>query len=145
MIKEFKQFISRGNVVELSVGIIIGSAFNSIVNSMVNDILMPLIGLICGGINFTNLSVTIGDASIKYGMFIQNVLNFLIVAYALFILVKALNKLSSLQHKNNKKNENEKKFEEVEVKKDETQIILEEIRDCLKEKLSTKKNTKKAK
>ena len=79
MIKEFKQFIAQGNVIDLAVGVIIGAAFGKIVTSLVNDILMPLIGLILGGIDFTGLSIKVGDAKIMYGNFIQNFVNFLIM------------------------------------------------------------------
>lgn len=130
MISEFKKFISKGNALDLSIGIIIGGAFSNIVNSLVNDIFMPLIGLICGGIDFTNLKITIGNASIAYGSFIQATVNFLIIAYALFLLVKSLNKLNELRSKNKNK-ENEK---EVVAPKDPNVLLLEEIRDLLKEK-----------
>jgi large conductance mechanosensitive channel len=128
MIKEFKEFISRGNVVDLAVGVIIGGAFSSIVSSLVNDILMPIIGSILGGIDFSNLAITIGDAKITYGMFIQNIIDFLIIAFCVFMFVKAINKLASIGHK-----KEEEKKEEVAV---ETELsILKEIRDEL-----TKKN-----
>lgn len=92
MLKEFKKFISRGNVLDMAVGIIIGSAFTAIVTSLVNDILTPLIGLIIGGLDFGGLAITIGNASIAYGSFIQAVINFLLVALSLFLIVKAINK-----------------------------------------------------
>ena len=119
-IREFKQFISKGNVIDLAVGVIIGSAFGKIVSSMVNDILMPLIGIIIGGLNFSSLHVKIGEATIQYGSFIQNVIDFLIVAGCIFILIKIINKLSK------------KKEEEEVVVKDEQVKLLEEIRDLLK-------------
>ncbi len=123
MIKEFKEFISRGNVIDLAVGVIIGGAFSTIVSSLVNDVLMPLIGIILGGIDFSNLSFKIGDAKIMYGSFIQNVIDFLIVAFCVFVFVKFINKLSKLGHK-------KEKTEEV---KQETELsILKEIRDELK-------------
>lgn len=92
MLKEFKKFISRGNVLDMAVGIIMGSAFTAIVTSLVNDILTPIIGLIIGGLDFGELSITIGSASIAYGSFIQAVINFLLVALSLFLIVKAINK-----------------------------------------------------
>lgn len=92
MFKEFKKFISRGNVLDMAVGIIMGSAFTAIVTSLVNDILTPLIGLIIGGLDFGALSLTIGSASIAYGSFIQAVINFLLVALSLFFIVKAINR-----------------------------------------------------
>ena len=76
-VKEFKEFISRGNVIDLAVGVIVGSSFTAIVNSLVNDIVMPLVGILIGGINFSHISVTLGDATIYYGRFIQNIINFL--------------------------------------------------------------------
>lgn len=92
MLKEFKEFAMRGNIVDLAIGVIIGGAFNKIVSSLVNDIVMPLVGLLLGGINFSNLSFTIGEAVVKYGMFIQTVVDFLIVAFSIFLVVKMLNK-----------------------------------------------------
>ena len=125
-IKEFKQFISRGNVMDLAIGVIIGSAFGKIVTSVVNDILMPLIGIIIGGLDFTNLSIKIKDATINYGMFIQNVIDFLIVAICIFIFIKIVSKFT-------KKSE-----EKEEVKKDEQIILLDEIRDLLKKQSKSK-------
>ncbi|MBR6025939.1 MAG: large conductance mechanosensitive channel protein MscL [Firmicutes bacterium] len=93
MIKEFKEFIAKGNVMDLAVGVIIGGAFQAIVNSLVNDILMPIIGVITGGIDFSSLAITVGEASINYGMFIQNIIYFLIVAWVIFLVVKAINKM----------------------------------------------------
>ena len=138
MIKEFKTFISRGNVVDLAVGVIIGGAFGKIVTSLVDNIIMPLVGIIIGGIDFSNLVLKIGSAELQYGLFIQNVVDFLIVAFCIFIFVKAINKLTG---KIKKKEEKEKKEEKIEapVKSDET-ILLEEIRDLLK-----KQNKKAAK
>lgn len=123
VIKEFKAFIERGSVIDLAVGVVIGGAFSSIVTSLVNDIIMPLIGIIIGGIDFTGLSFKVGSAYVKYGNFIQNIINFLIIAIALFLLVKGINKLS---HKEEPKKEESKKSDEV--------ILLEEIRDVLKKK-----------
>ena len=121
-LKEFKTFISKGNVVDLAVGVIIGSAFGKIVSSLVNDILMPIIGIIIGGIDFSNLTIQIKDATIKYCVFIQNIIDFLIVAFCIFIFIKLINKVS--------KKEEEKKEKVV---SEETEI-LKEIRDILKEK-----------
>ena len=98
-IKEFKEFISKGNVIDMAVGVVVGGAFTAIVNSLVNDIIMPLVGLILGGLDFTSLSFGIGDAQICYGNFIQNVIYFILVAFALFCVVKAANKLRSLGKK----------------------------------------------
>ena len=94
IVKEFRDFINRGNVIDLAVGVVVGGAFGKIVTSLVNDIIMPLIGLILGGIDFTKLSLTIGESVIAYGAFIQNVIDFLIVAFCIFMLVKFVNKLS---------------------------------------------------
>ena len=130
MIKEFKEFIARGNVMDLAVGVIIGGAFGKIVTSLVDDIIMPLIGMVIGGIDFTGLSVKIGEAQVKYGNFIQNVLDFLIVAFCIFLMVKAVNKISE-KAEALKKKEEEKKKEEAPAKSDEVKL-LEEIRDLLK-------------
>lgn len=128
MIKEFKEFISRGNVMDMAVGVIMGNAFGKIVTSVVNDIIMPLIGVLIGGINFTNLAIEIGNSKIMYGNFIQNVIDFLIIAVCIFIFVKLINKLNNIHIK--KKEEEKPKPEKV-VKKEEI-LLLEEIRDLLK-------------
>ena len=129
ILKEFKDFIARGNVIDLAVGVIVGSAFGKIVTSLVNDILMPIIGVILGGIDFTNLTIKFNDATIYYGNFIQNVIDFLIVAFCIFIFVKAIN---TITEKAKKKEEKEKKKKEI--KKTDEVILLEEIRDLLKKK-----------
>lgn len=121
-IKEFKDFISRGNVIDLAVGVIIGGAFGKIVTSIVNDILMPIIGVIIGGLDFSNLTIQVKDATIAYGAFIQNVIDFLIVSACIFCLIKFIEKF--------KKKEEQKSEEKP--KKDEQTILLEEIRDLLK-------------
>ena len=126
---EFKEFIAKGNVVDLAVGVIIGSAFGKIVTSIVNDILMPIIGILIGGIDFTGLNLKIGEATINYGMFIQNVIDFLIVAICIFFFVKIIERITKIKEK---KEEEEEKVEET--KKDEQILILEEIRDLLKDK-----------
>lgn len=131
MLKEFKVFISKGNVVDLAVGVIIGGAFGKIVSSLVNDILMPIIGAIIGGIDFSDLSVKIGNAKIAYGMFIQNIIDFLIIAFCVFIFVKIVSKLSNLTKKEEEK---EKAITETELS------ILKEIRDELKK--NNNKSTK---
>ena len=93
MLKEFKEFAVKGNMLDLAIGVIIGGAFGKIVSSLVEDILMPLLTLFTGGMDsFSNLSFTIGNATVKYGLFIQNIIDFLIVAFAIFIMVKQLNK-----------------------------------------------------
>lgn len=92
LIKEFKEFISRGNVIDMAVGVIIGGSFTAIVNSLVNDMLTPVLGLITGGQDFSGLMIKIGDTEFKYGSFISAVINFLLIAAVLFVLVKAINK-----------------------------------------------------
>ncbi|TXH68579.1 MAG: large-conductance mechanosensitive channel protein MscL [Thiothrix sp.] len=96
LLSEFKAFAMRGNVVDLAVGVIIGAAFGKIVSSLVNDIIMPPIGWILGGVNFSDLSIALDEAGkvvIKYGAFIQTIVDFLIIALAIFFMVKAINKL----------------------------------------------------
>ena len=129
MIKEFKDFISRGNVVDMAVGVIMGSSFGKIVTSLVNDIIMPLVGVLIGGIDFTSLSFKIQKAEVKYGSFIQNIVDFLIVAICIFIFVKIINKLNTIDVLHKKKKEETKKEE---VKKSNEEVLLEEIRDLLK-------------
>lgn len=89
-ISEFKEFIAKGNVMDMAVGVIIGGAFGKIVTSLVNDILMPIVGILIGGIDFTGLKIQVGTATITYGNFIQNVVNFLIVAACIFTMLKFL-------------------------------------------------------
>ena len=91
MLKEFKAFVMRGNVLDLAVAVIIGGAFGKIISSLVTDILMPLIGLIMGGVNFSELSFTVGEAVVKWGAFVQTIVDFLIVAFVIFMIVKAAN------------------------------------------------------
>ena len=90
---EFKKFISRGSVVDMAIGVIIGGAFGKIVSSLVNDIIMPLVGVVLGGLDFSSLSIKVGDASIKYGSFIQSVVDFLIIALCIFTMLQILNGL----------------------------------------------------
>ena len=92
MLKEFKNFAMRGNVIDLAVGVIIGGAFGKIVASLVGDIIMPLVGLAMGGISFADLAITVGDAVVKYGAFLQVVLDFIIIAFVIFLIVRAFNK-----------------------------------------------------
>src|SRR5699024_6847017 len=120
MLKEFKEFIAQGNVLDLAIGIIIGAAFGEIVNSLVDNIIMPIVGLFMGGIDFTGLSVQIKDAEIAYGMFIQNVVSFFIIAFSIFLFVKLINTL--------RRKQDEEEEEEVE----ENIQLLSEIRDLLK-------------
>ena len=127
---EFKQFVSKGNVMDLAVGVVIGGAFGKIVSSLVDNIIMPLVGLIIGGVDFSTLSITVKGASIKYGLFIQNVVDFLIVALCIFIVIKTINSLDK-KVKSKIKKEEEKKEEKPTLTKD--QELLIEIRDLLKE------------
>ena len=135
MIQEFKTFISRGNVVDLAVGVVVGNAFKDIVNSLVDNIIMPLVGILIGGIDFTRFGLSIFGVKIQFGLLLQSIVDFLIIAFCIFMAIKVINKLS---HKK------EEKVEEkvVPVKSDEVKL-LEEIRDLLKkENKETKKSTK---
>lgn len=93
MLKEFKDFVMRGNVLDLAVAVIIGGAFGKIVASLVNDVIMPFIGILMGGISFTSLEAKVGTAVVKYGIFIQTIVDFLLVAFVVFLIVKAANSL----------------------------------------------------
>ena len=93
MLKEFREFVMRGNVLDLAVAVIIGGAFGLIITSLVNDILMPLIGLVLGGVDFTALEFQVGDAVVRWGAFLQAIVNFLIIAFVIFMLVRAINRL----------------------------------------------------
>ena len=127
---EFKEFISKGNVVDMAVGVIIGSAFGKIVTSLVEKILMPIIGVLIGGLDFSDLSIKVGSAKVGYGSFIQSIVDFLIVAFCLFLIVKAMNKVQDAV----KKTEVEEAIEK-EQENDAKEIeILTEIRDLLKNK-----------
>lgn len=132
-IEEFKKFIARGNVLDLAVGVIIGGAFSSIVTSLVNNILTPIIGLVLGGVNFSNLAITFRNTRIEYGAFIQSVIDFLIVAFCIFMIVKFVNRLMNIK----KKEEIKEEIKEAAKKSDEV-LLLEEIRDLLKNNNKTK-------
>jgi len=93
MLKEFREFAIRGNVMDLAVGVIIGGAFGKIVSSLVGDILMPLIGLLMGGVNFSDQAIQVGNAVVKWGAFVQSIIDFIIVAFVIFLLVRAMNRL----------------------------------------------------
>lgn len=120
---EFKAFISRGNVVDMAVGVIVGSAFGKIVTSLVNDLLMPIIGVIIGGLDFSNLGFKVGEANIAYGNFIQSIIDFLIISFCIFLMVKLFSKFKK-----------EEKVKEDKPKKSDEVLLLEEIRDLLKKK-----------
>lgn len=138
MFKEFKDFAMRGNVVDLAVGFILGGAFSTIVKSLVTDILMPIIGMLMGGVNFSGLFIALnnesyasladaqeaGAATINYGIFIDNVISFIIIAFALFLIIKGINSM--------KKKEEEAPAEPPAPPKEE--VLLTEIRDLLAKK-----------
>ncbi len=142
MIKEFKEFIKRGNVMDLAVGVIVGGAFSSIVTSLVNNILTPILGIFLGGIDFSTLSIKIKNAEIQYGLFLQSIIDFLIIAFCIFILVKMVNKIMSIGIK--EKEDQKAKENKIEIKKSQEALLLEEIRDLLnsKNKSTTKKSNK---
>jgi large conductance mechanosensitive channel len=121
MWNEFKKFAMKGNVIDLAVGVIIGTAFGKIVSSLVADVIMPLIGLLMGGINFSNLAIAIGNEELKYGQFIQSIVDFLIIAISVFLFVRFINRF---------KKKEEAKPEPVKV--DRQAELLAEIRDLLK-------------
>ncbi len=135
ILTEFRSFATRGNVVDLAVGVIIGGAFGKIVSSLVNDIIMPPLGILIGGVNFSDLSITLMEAVsnekneiikeavfLKYGMFIQNIIDFTIIAFSIFMLIKVINRL--------KRKEEEKPAAPAEPPAQEK--LLAEIRDLLK-------------
>lgn len=133
MLQEFKKFAMRGNVMDMAVGVIIGGAFGKIVSSLVSDIMMPILGLITGGIDLTGLKIVmraaVGDEpelALTYGAFLQNILDFLIIAFSIFLLVKAINRF--------RKKEEEKKEEEPAAPPPPSreEVLLAEIRDILK-------------
>lgn len=93
MLKEFRDFAMRGNVIDLAVGVIIGGAFGKIVASLVNDVLFPLIGLILGGVNLAEKAVTVGSAVVKWGAFVQTIIDFTIIAFVIFLIVRAMNRM----------------------------------------------------
>ena len=92
MLREFREFAMRGNVMDLAIAVIIGGAFGKIITSLVNDVLMPLIGLALGGVNFSELAIVVGDAVVKWGAFVQSIIDFLLVAFVIFMLVRTLNR-----------------------------------------------------
>ena len=92
MIQEFKDFIMKGNVMDMAVGVVIGGAFSAIVTSLVDDVIGPVIGMICGGVNFADVAVKVGDAQLMVGNFIQAIINFIIISFVIFLVVKAFNK-----------------------------------------------------
>ena len=123
MLKEFKEFIMRGNVMDLAVAVIIGAAFGAIVKSLIDDIIMPIVGIILGGVNFSGLSITVGKAVLGYGNFIQALVNFLIIALVLFLIIKAVNQATSA---------GKKQAPAAPAAPPEDVKLLTEIRDLLK-------------
>jgi large conductance mechanosensitive channel len=123
-IKEFKKFALKGNVFDMAIGVVVGGAFSKIVSSLVKDIIMPLIGILTGGINFEGLSVNVGSATLTYGVFIQNVIDFLIIALVIFCVIKSINHMNERIHG---------KKEEAAKEPSKEELLLTEIRDLLKE------------
>ncbi|WP_125760853.1 large-conductance mechanosensitive channel protein MscL [Companilactobacillus hulinensis] len=126
MIKEFKDFISRGNVMDLAVGVIMGAAFTAIVQSLVSNLVNPLIGLFLGKIDLSNLKLEVGDATFKYGAFLESIINFLIIAIVVFFLVKAMNTVI-----NARKTEDEEEEAEDDAKTDEMIMYLKKISESV--------------
>lgn len=125
MWKEFKAFAFKGNVLDLAIGVIIGAAFGQIVSSVVNDLITPILGIMIGGLDFKQLSITVGDATIMYGNFLQSVIDFLLIAISIFIFVKVINKA--------RRKEAEKSAEpETPPAPSNEEVLLAEIRDLLK-------------
>ncbi len=124
---EFKEFAIKGNMLDLAVGVIIGAAFNTIVKSLVDDVIMPAVGMLIGGHDFTTLVLQFGTATIKYGNLIQNIVNFLITAFCLFVVVKSINTLKR------RKEAAQEAAEEAPAAKPDDIALLEEIRDTLAE------------
>lgn len=122
--EEFKQFIARGNVMDMAVGVIIGGAFSAITTSLINDIIMPILGIFTGSISFAALSITVNEAVIAYGNFIQAILNFLVMAFVVFCLIKAINKF----------HQKKEEAPPAPPQPSAEEKLLAEIRDLLKEK-----------
>ena len=120
MLKEFREFLQQGNVIDLAMAVIIGGAFGAIINSLVDDIFMPVIGILIGGIDFSGLSIQVGEAVILFGNFIQAIINFVIIASAMFLVIRSYNQLRSEE-------------QSAPPKPSAEEIILAEIRDLLKE------------
>lgn len=136
IIKEFKDFINRGSVVDLAVGVIIGGAFGTIVTSLVNNIVTPIISIFIGGLDFSDLKITVPSflgatdpATLNIGLFIQSILDFLIIAFVIFLMIRFIAKIQKAA-----KLEEEKKEKEEEAQEDENTALLREIRDLLKKK-----------
>lgn len=126
MLKEFKEFALKGNIMDMAIGVVIGGAFQKIVNSLVNDIIMPAISVVTGKVDFSDMVFTVGSASIKYGNFITTVVNFLIIAFSIFLVVRYMNKL-------NKLNKLKELGEEAAIKLDKKGKLKKHIEDKKKE------------
>jgi large conductance mechanosensitive channel len=125
MINEFREFIVKGNVIDLAVAFVMGAAFTAIVQSLVNDIVMPLVGVLLGGLDFTTVSIVVGEATVAYGLFLQALVNFVVIGVVLFSVVKFANRARELS---------QKRTEEVQAALSEL-VVLEEIRDLLRRKV----------
>ena len=125
MLKEFREFISRGNVMDLAVAVVIGAAFAGVVTSLVNDIITPIIGIFLGGIDFSGLAITVGEAAITYGNFIQALINFLIIALVIFMIVRTINQIK-------RRFEREKEDPAAPAEPSAQEKLLMEIRDLLR-------------
>lgn len=134
MLKEFKEFALKGNIMDMAIGVIIGGAFQKIVTSLVNDIIMPSVAIVTGKVDFTDLVFTIGNSSIKYGSFITTIVDFLIIAFSIFIAIKTINKL------NNKTKENLEKIAEntKRLKKSKKKNIEEKVEEDIVAEPTTK-------
>ncbi len=130
--EEFKEFISKGNIIDMAVGVVIGNSFKAIITSLVDNIIMPLVGLLLGGKSFASLSITFRDANIAYGLFIQNIVDFLIVAACLFVTLKVITTLTKIRKKKEEEEAAAEAAAEPPAKADDV-VLLEEIRDLLKE------------
>lgn len=127
IVTEFKEFISKGNVIDMAVGLIVGSAFTAIVTALVDNIFTPLIGLVIGGIDFSGISVTVGDATLQIGLFLQAIINFLLTAICVFAVVKTINAMRR-----------KKEEKPAPPKPSKEEVLLTEIRDLLKQQADKK-------
>ena len=125
MLQEFKDFAMKGNIVDLAVAVVIGAAFGKIVSSLVENIITPVVGMIMGGVSFADLAVMVGDAELKYGAFLQSIMDFVIVAFVLFMVIKAMNKAQNMTAE-------EEEEEEAGPKPPTQEELLTEIRDLMK-------------
>jgi len=121
---EFRQFIAKGNVIDLAVAVILGAAFTAIVTSLTNDIIMPLVGVVLGGVDFATLSIQVGEATIAYGLFIQAIINFILIALVLFFMIRSINRMQARSKKAEAPAAPPEPSDEVK--------LLSEIRDLLK-------------